>query len=188
MSMEGLREEIAGWIVEFSERYCAERGVEPIWREPLVGFADAESPLFPELKVTAHPAHKVPQDYLPGARTVVSYFLPFKPAIPENNKGGRTPTVEWAEAYKLTNAMAKELSRHIAEMIVAFASATGVPEDFLLVLPQVSALMIISASSIASITFSLLFIIPCTTVRFFLGHKIPASQIQAVTNAPWLRA
>ena len=118
MSMEGLREEIAGWIVEFSERYCAELGVEPIWREPLVGFADAESPLFPELRTVAYPAHKVPQDYLPGARTVVSYFLPFKPAIPDNNAGGLLPTVEWAEAYKLTNAMAKELGRHIAGRIV----------------------------------------------------------------------
>ena len=128
--MDGLKRRVGDWIAGFSEGYCAERGLETIWREPLVGFADAESPLFPELKVTAHPAHKVPQDYLPGARTVVSYFLPFKPDIPENNKGGQTPTVEWAEAYKLTNAMAKELSRHIAEMIVAKGHRALAPEDF----------------------------------------------------------
>ena len=130
MSMEGLREEIAGWIVEFSERYCAELGVEPIWREPLVGFADAESPLFPELKVIAHPAHKVPQDYLPDAKTVVSYFMPFKKGITDRNSEGDRPTVEWAEAYKLTNAMAKELSRHIADRIIQKGYRAVPPEDF----------------------------------------------------------
>ncbi len=130
MSMDGFKEELKGWIVDFSQRYCADHGVEPIWREPLVGLADAESPMFPELKVIAHPSHKVPQDYLPGAKTVVSYFLPFRPAIPDNNAGGRLPTKEWAEAYKLTNSMAKDLSRHIADRIIEKGHRAVAPEDF----------------------------------------------------------
>ena len=58
--MDGLKRRVGDWIAGFSEGYCAERGLETIWREPLVGLADAGSPMFPELRVVAHPSHKVP--------------------------------------------------------------------------------------------------------------------------------
>ena len=134
--MIGFKDEIKGWIAEFSERYCAERGRRPVWREPLVGLADAESPLFPELRIIAHPAHRIPQDYLPGAKTVISYFMPFEARVPDNNAGGELPTEEWADAYKLTNTMAAKLSRHIADRIRGKGFDAEVPEDFVRIIDR----------------------------------------------------
>jgi len=45
-------------------------------RSPLVGFAAADDPLFRENKRVVSPAHALPEDLLPGARTVVAFFIP----------------------------------------------------------------------------------------------------------------
>jgi epoxyqueuosine reductase QueG len=58
------------------------------WKTPLVGFADAQDPLFGQLKKAVRPSHGLPGDLLPGARTVIAYFLPFDPAIPRSNHRG----------------------------------------------------------------------------------------------------
>ena len=76
-----LRATAEGWISDFILGYCRRTGTESIWRAPIVGLADAGSPLFPELRIVAYRGHRVPQDYLPGARTVISYFLPFEPSV-----------------------------------------------------------------------------------------------------------
>ena len=78
-----LRATVEGWISDFILEHCRRTGTESIWRAPIVGLADAGSPLFPELRTVAYRGHRVPQDYLPGARTVISYFLPFEPSVAE---------------------------------------------------------------------------------------------------------
>lgn len=127
--MDGLKRRVGDWIAGFSEGYCAERGLETIWREPLVGLADAGSPMFPELRVVAHPSHKVPQDYLPGARTVISYFMPFVREVVGDNAGGERPVGSWSHAYSLTNAMCAEMNRFIASQVEAMGFRAAVPED-----------------------------------------------------------
>lgn len=127
--MEGLREKVEGWIAEFVPRYCAEHGEEQVWREPLVGLADAASPLFPQLREIAYPGHKMPQDYLPGAKTVISYFMPFKEGVARDNSEGDRPTAGWAHAYDLTNTMCAEMNRYIAERVRELGYAAQPPED-----------------------------------------------------------
>lgn len=127
--MDGFRELVGSWIEEFTASYCTEHGREPVWKEPLVGLADAESPLFPELRTVAYGAHKVPSDYLPGARTVISYFMPFREDVVDGNRGGRMPTRTWADAYILTNSMAAEMNRFIASKVGEMGYRAAVPED-----------------------------------------------------------
>lgn len=121
------------WIVSLIEGfipdYCGRHGVEPIWRKPLVGLADARSPLFPQLKEIAYVDHRVPSDYLEDPVTVVSYFLPFVEEVAEDNIAGDRPTVGWAKAYKLTNAMAAEMSEHIASRMREMGYRAEVPKD-----------------------------------------------------------
>ena len=124
-----LRATAEGWISDFILEYCRRVGTESIWREPIVGLADAESPLFPELRIVAYRGHRVPQDYLPGARTVISYFLPFEPSVAGGNVGGDAPSRGWADAYKVTNAMAAELNRRIADGVEGLGFSAVVPED-----------------------------------------------------------
>ena len=59
-----------------------------IYDEPLFGAAAAEDPLFAELRrpEVLHPEAMLPEDWLPGARSVLSFFLPFTEAVRSTNR------------------------------------------------------------------------------------------------------
>ena len=60
-----------------------------IYDAPLVGFASAEDALFvTEFKKpqVISPAYKAPGQWLPGARTVISFFLPFTEEVKASNR------------------------------------------------------------------------------------------------------
>jgi epoxyqueuosine reductase QueG len=76
------------------------------YRTPLVGFASANDPRFGDLERHIGPCQMMPADLLPGARTVVSYFLPFGEEIVEANRRRRSRVAdEWAIAYLETNEL-----------------------------------------------------------------------------------
>ena len=56
---------------------------QPAFREfcrgPLIAAAAADDPRWLELRRVAHPDHRLPEELLPGARSVVAWFLPFQP-------------------------------------------------------------------------------------------------------------
>ena len=87
-------------------RLVAEGNTVTGYREPLVGFAAADDPRFLELRRVAEPTHMQPHDLLPGARSVVSFFLPFAPWVVKANAQHRERVArEWAVAYIETNAL-----------------------------------------------------------------------------------
>ncbi len=60
-----------------------------IFEEPLVGFAKADDALFTgEFKKEGiiHPEYMAPEEWLPGAKTVISFFLPFTKQVKESNR------------------------------------------------------------------------------------------------------
>ena len=60
-----------------------------IFEDPLVGFASADDELFvTEFKKEGvlHPEYLAPQEWLPGAKTVISYFLPFTAEVKKSNR------------------------------------------------------------------------------------------------------
>ncbi|MCD8554659.1 hypothetical protein [Seleniivibrio sp.] len=100
-------------IVNFISRFVkkqAERCTTS-WGEPLVGFADAYHPEIQNLKNRISPAHGLPQEVLPDAKTVIVYFVPFTKELADTNRHlGELASPEWALAYEETNAMFKELN------------------------------------------------------------------------------
>jgi epoxyqueuosine reductase len=74
-------------------------------REPLVGCAPADDPRWDDLRRLAHPGHLRPADLLPGARTVLAWFLPFQDWLVRENRGGSEPARSWAEAYVAVNEL-----------------------------------------------------------------------------------
>lgn len=84
------------------------------YREPLIGFARADDPRFPQLRAIAEPAHLLPRDLLPGARSVVSFFLPFaREVVRANWQDQREVAEEWALAYLETNELIDRISREL---------------------------------------------------------------------------
>jgi epoxyqueuosine reductase len=102
----------------FVEQYIAgavqHAGGQTPYRPPLVGFADAADPAWPLLRQIAEPTHLLPADLLPGARTVVAFFIPFGEAVVRANRRAPVVAPEWVVAYRETNALINRILQGLA--------------------------------------------------------------------------
>lgn len=103
---------------------------ETPYREPLVGFASALDPLFKELQKIIGPHHLLPGDLLPGAKTVVAFFIPFGKEVVTAHRKAEVVAREWAVAYVETNRLIGEICRELQDRLgqegiqAAFQKAT----------------------------------------------------------------
>jgi epoxyqueuosine reductase QueG len=110
--------ELSGLITATIRQQVAKAGTITSYRQPLVGFAAADDPQFLELSRVVHRTHMMPQDLLPGARSVISFFLPFAPWVIEANAEHRDKVAhEWAVAYVETNALIGHITAHLTELL-----------------------------------------------------------------------
>ncbi len=91
------------------------------YREPLVGFSGIDEDAFAGL-CRRVPGHLTPDQLLPGACGIVSYFLPFAENVVLANAQSSYVAREWAMAYVETN----RLLASIGERLVATLAAHGV--------------------------------------------------------------
>jgi len=88
------------------------------YREAVIGFAAADDPRFAELRRLIGPKVLLPEDLLPGARTVVSFFLPFERSVIDANARTRSDVAEeWAIAYLDTNALLARIGTRLLERL-----------------------------------------------------------------------
>jgi epoxyqueuosine reductase QueG len=88
------------------------------YREPIIGFVAVDDPGFSQLSEWTAFEHLSPDDLLPGARSVVSFFLPFTPDIPAANAKERERVArEWAVAYVETNAFIGKINSRLIEVL-----------------------------------------------------------------------
>jgi epoxyqueuosine reductase len=88
-----------------------------LFREPLVGFSSATDPLYKQLKEIIGPEHLYPQDILPEAKTVVSFFIPFSEKVVASNRKQEAVSMEWAESYVEANKLINEISSKMVEYL-----------------------------------------------------------------------
>lgn len=121
MQLYSVEQAITRFIAETPLNAAAEIGLASIYDRPLVGVACAEDTLFQSLQAEAvvGSRHLLPQDWLPAARSVVSYFLPFTKNVREANRQGELPASEWLyariEGELVNNALRKFLVEWFAE-------------------------------------------------------------------------
>lgn len=88
------------------------------YRQPITGFVAADDPGFASLNELIGFEHMTPDDLLPGAKTIVSFFLPFAPEIPTaNEKEKERVAREWALAYVETNALIGIITSRLIEVL-----------------------------------------------------------------------
>lgn len=127
MSHHALAQEIEEFIVS----KVATAGTRTKYRWPLVGFANAADPRWAELRVVAEPTHFLPQDLLPGARTVVAFFLPFDEEIVRANREAEGTAPAWATAYLETNVLINQIVQElIARLGERGIRAAGQPATY----------------------------------------------------------
>ncbi len=88
------------------------------WEKPLVAYARADDPLFGQLRKLASPIHEKPADFLKEAKTVITYFMPFKEQVVKSNLKGRYCSKTWALSYIETNKLIAALNRHLQELLI----------------------------------------------------------------------
>ena len=120
--MQALETELIGMIREAvaAATAVAGAGADTVtqYREPLVAFASAQDPRFRYLREAVSPIHLIPEEMVPGARTVLSFFLPFAPWVVEANARERkTVAIEWMQAYIETNALIGRISTQIVDAL-----------------------------------------------------------------------
>lgn len=110
--------ELASLISTIIRREVARAGTLTAYRDPLCRWVTAEAPGFAELRRRLHPAHLMPHDLVPGARSVVSFFLPFAPWVVEANARDRERVAqEWAVAYVETNSLIGRINARLIESL-----------------------------------------------------------------------
>lgn len=124
-----MNKQINEWIQE-TVTHASTTHEAPLWETPLIAVANAEDPLFNDIKKWVQPTHQLPRDLLPGALSIITYFIPFHPTIPKSNRNGRLASLQWGQAYILTNQLIAKINDYLAHMLkeggyqAAYASAT----------------------------------------------------------------
>ena len=115
-------QEIKELIISTIEREVAIADTKTRYRQPLVGFAEVKKEAFQRLREIVGEHHLLPDDLLPGAQSVVAFFLPFSKEVVNANR--RSPYVarEWAVAYVETN----KLISHICEVLGQVLKERGI--------------------------------------------------------------
>jgi epoxyqueuosine reductase QueG len=108
-----IKEAIEAYVVDYQQP--ENRG----WEQPLIAFASAGDPLFSRLKQIIHPGHALPEDLLEGAKSVITYFIPFHKQVINSNKQGRLCSKSWALSYIETNDLIKATGEHLCSIINA---------------------------------------------------------------------
>ena len=114
------------------------------FEEILWGVAAAGDPLFAKLRCDGVVHHQVmlPSDWLPGAKSVVSFFLPFSEATKNSNAvNGEAPSDEWLHSRIEGQMMLAALGEFIVSQLrdAGFAAAFPTTDKrFRLITPFVS--------------------------------------------------
>lgn len=94
----------------------------PIWDDPLIGIASADDLLFERFQdpEVVGPGHRLPHEWLPGARSVISVFLPFTKHISKNyTKEQRYSAIEFSSGKwngsKFLNVVRRALIRFASQ-------------------------------------------------------------------------
>ncbi len=92
-----LEAALADLVCNSPENVITELRMLRLYDPPLVGIAAADDPCWEQLREPAvvGPRHRLPSDWLPGAQSVISYFLPFTEAVRRSNDGEGKPSLEW---------------------------------------------------------------------------------------------
>ena len=119
-------EDLAQWLIDYVASYPEKYDQIAIWNEPILACAPADE-RFKRLKEITVPDHALPDDLLAGAKTVLVWFIPFKPHLQMDNMRGDRPSLSWGRAYLSTNEMIDRIGKAFKSLI---EEAGGILTDF----------------------------------------------------------
>ena len=88
-----------------------------LFREPLVAVSAADNPAFAQLKSLIGEWHYLPSDILPGAASVISFFVPFTREVASGPRKSQGASEVWGEAYIVINQAFVDISNAVIDYL-----------------------------------------------------------------------
>lgn len=128
--IEGICKEIKEFMRNTSFNKVEELDGMEIFETPIVGIATADDPLFTILKeenvVGTH--YMTPIEWLPKAKAVIAYFLPFTKRVREANRLKKDlPALEWLYGRIEGETVNNEIRKFLVEKIIQIGGEALVP-------------------------------------------------------------
>ena len=97
VSLHTIQQQLNGFVSTNPKNVVAELDMMQIYDQPLLGVANAEDTLWKKLKEpdVIDPLHLSPTEWLSGAKSVISCFLPFTERVRSANRSEGWPATEW---------------------------------------------------------------------------------------------
>jgi ferredoxin len=102
----------------------------PIWDPPVVGVAAADDPIFETLKKpgVVGPIHESPDYWLAGAKSVISFFLPFTREVKKSyDWKSALPSLEWVSSRQNGEVFVNVARRAVARLVEQHGGTATVP-------------------------------------------------------------
>lgn len=121
MNLADIEDWIREYFADTSMNNVTELNNLRLYDLPLVGVAAAIDPLFARLREpdAVGPMHKLPEEWLAGSRSIISYFLPFTEEVRSANRTPGDPATEWLygriEGQIFNNALSSMLAHKLSE-------------------------------------------------------------------------
>jgi len=96
-----------------------------MWKEPIIEIISAKDGRLKMLKKAVSPEHLMPENILPDAKSIISFFIPFQENIVKSNISGTRVSEEWVIAYIKTNDLIKTISDKIEILMNQNGYKTG---------------------------------------------------------------
>jgi len=130
-----IKEKVDEFVLNSSQNFINNLEGTQLYDLPLIEVASASDMLWERLKESdaVGPQHFLPQEWLSGAKSVISYFLPFTQRIRQSNWSEGLPSVEWLYGRYEGEIFNNALRNFIVDLIKnegSHAWAPGVDKRF----------------------------------------------------------
>ena len=117
------------YVFESPLNYVPELNNMRIFDAPLVGSALPDDRLFASLREPGGvgPMHLMPEEWLPGCQSIISYFLPFTDTVRIANRKPGDPSTEWLFGRIEGQVFNLAMSRMLADKLMESGHSAVVP-------------------------------------------------------------
>ena len=126
-----IRSELTLFVAQDSRNTLAAHNSMKMYDEPLVEIAAADDAYFARFREPGivGPDFILPEEWLPGAKSVISFFLPFTEEIRDSNRNPGLPSEEWVSARIDGEAFNRDVRSFLVKLLEEMGAQSIAPAN-----------------------------------------------------------